>query len=199
MTTELSAEDLDAARRAANPLRRSLPHLPHFEWRDILAYAHVALLEALPGFDPAKSPNRGNWLYHRICYGILDQIREIEHPRRIGARPIYLTYLDNRDMRPCRGPSAEGLVFERELLEAVERLPARLQSVIRMRYFLEMTTEETAKAMGVCQSRASQLEKKAVALLHIELTSSSSRRPEAIHEPEAAPDPALGFVLQQAA
>jgi RNA polymerase sigma factor (sigma-70 family) len=199
MTTELSAEDLDAARRAANTVRRSLPLLPHFEWCDILAYAHVALLQALPGFDSAKSPNRGNWLYHKVCYGIVDQIREIEHPRRVGARPQFCTHIENLDSRPSQMPSPDGLVFEREMLEAVERLPARLQSVIRMRYFLEMTTGETAKAMGVCQSRASQIEKKAMALLRNELTSSSSRRPEAIHEPEADPDPALGFVLQQAA
>ena len=204
MTAEVSAEDLQAARLAAGSLRRTLG-FPHIEWGDLLGYAHLALLRVLPTWDDQKSQNKRDWLYHKVRYGILDQVRESEGryrggvKTRVGERPLYCAYIDNRDSRPSPGPSAEGLVLNREMLEAVDRLPPRLKSVIRMRYFLEMTVQETAKALGVCQSRAFEIEKRAVALLRKDLTTSSPRRPEAIHEPEQAPDPALGFVLPRAA
>jgi RNA polymerase sigma factor (sigma-70 family) len=203
MTAEVSAEDLHAARLAAASLRRTLG-FPHIEWGDLLGYAHVALLRVLPEWDEKKSQNKRDWLYHMVRHGILDQVRKTEGryrggaKTRVGERPQFCAYIDNRDTRPSDSPSAEGLVLEREMLEAVDRLPPRLKSIIRMRYFLEMTVQETGKALGVCQSRAFHLEQKAVALLRTELTT-SSRRPEAIHEPEAAPDPALGFVLPRAA
>jgi RNA polymerase sigma factor (sigma-70 family) len=198
MTAEVSAEDLHAARLAAASLRRTLG-FPHIEWGDLLGYAHLALLRVLPAWDEKKSQNKRDWLYHKVRYGILDQVRETEHNRRIGERPQFCIHIENLDSRPSKAASAEVLVLEREMLEAVDRLPARLKSIIRMRYFLDMTGKETAQALGVCQSRAFEIEKRAVALLRKDLTTSSPRRPEAINEPEQAPDPALGFVLPRAA
>lgn len=55
------------------------------------------------------------------------------------------------------------------LREAVGHLPEREQKVIALRYFRQLTQEQTARILGVSQVQISRIEKKALAALRAEL------------------------------
>ena len=56
------------------------------------------------------------------------------------------------------------------LKEAVERLPRELRSVIALRYFAGYTLAETAEILAVPQGTAATRQRRALALLRLELT-----------------------------
>ena len=51
------------------------------------------------------------------------------------------------------------------LSQAIERLPDREKSVIRLRYYHGLTQERVAKVLDVSQVQVSRIEKKAISLL----------------------------------
>ena len=55
------------------------------------------------------------------------------------------------------------------LREAVGHLPEREQKVIALRYFRQLTQEQTARILGVSQVQISRIEKKALTSLRAEL------------------------------
>lgn len=61
--------------------------------------------------------------------------------------------------------SEEAMVERIALRQAVENLPEREASVIRLRYYHGLTQERTAKILGVSQVQVSRIEKKAIAHL----------------------------------
>ena len=56
------------------------------------------------------------------------------------------------------------------LKDAVSRLPEDLKAVVLLRYFNGLTLEETAQVLGVPRTTVSTRQKKALALLRVELT-----------------------------
>ncbi|MDD2956778.1 MAG: sigma-70 family RNA polymerase sigma factor [Oscillospiraceae bacterium] len=56
------------------------------------------------------------------------------------------------------------------LREAMARLPRELRAVIVLRYFMELTLEETAESLGVPRGTISTRQRRALALLRLELT-----------------------------
>ena len=56
------------------------------------------------------------------------------------------------------------------LKEAVERLPRELRSVIALRYFAGYTLAETAEILSIPQGTAATRQRRALALLRLELT-----------------------------
>ena len=56
------------------------------------------------------------------------------------------------------------------LREAVGRLPRELKDVIVLRYFTGLTLAETARALDIPQGTAASRQRRALALLRLELT-----------------------------
>ena len=56
------------------------------------------------------------------------------------------------------------------LKEAVRRLPAQLRAVIVLRYFTGLTLAETAESLGIPAGTVSTRQRRALALLRLELT-----------------------------
>ena len=56
------------------------------------------------------------------------------------------------------------------LKEAIRRLPEALRSVIILRYFTGLTLEETAAALGIPRGTVATRQRKALALLRLDLT-----------------------------
>ena len=61
--------------------------------------------------------------------------------------------------------SEEIMVEKIALSQAIERLPEREKSVIRLRYYHGLTQERVAKVLDVSQVQVSRIEKKAISLL----------------------------------
>lgn len=61
--------------------------------------------------------------------------------------------------------SEEKMVEKIALSQAIERLPEREKSVIRLRYYHGLTQERVAKVLDVSQVQVSRIEKKAISLL----------------------------------
>ena len=67
------------------------------------------------------------------------------------------------------GPE-ETLLDRLTLAEAIRHLPQREQMVIQLRYFRQLTQEQTARIIGVSQVQISRIEKKALLALREELS-----------------------------
>ena len=68
-------------------------------------------------------------------------------------------------------PETAGEAFDAlPLKEAIRRLPAQLRDVIILRYFTGLTLEETAAALELPQGTVSTRQRKALALLKLDLT-----------------------------
>ena len=63
--------------------------------------------------------------------------------------------------------SEEMLVEKISLLQAIEKLPEREKSVIKLRYFHGLTQDRTSKVLGVSQVQISRIEKKALERLRL--------------------------------
>lgn len=66
------------------------------------------------------------------------------------------------------GPE-DALLEQITLREAIRRLPEREQMVIQLRYFRQLTQDQTARILGVSQVQISRIEKKALTALRAEL------------------------------
>ena len=63
------------------------------------------------------------------------------------------------------------------LKEAIQRLPAELRQVVVLRYFTGLTLAQTARALGIPQGTAASRQRRALALLKLELTEEETYEP----------------------
>lgn len=102
------------------------------------------------------------------------KLRQPEHFRTWMTRILIRVCTDHL-RRLKRERAAEPPVAEAEeydllpLREAVTRLPMQLRSVIILRFFTGLTLEETALSLGVPRGTVSTRQRKALALLRLEL------------------------------
>jgi RNA polymerase sigma factor (sigma-70 family) len=155
-------------RKAVGSLRCTLPR--HLEMDDLLAMGNLALVRATRTWDPQKDPEgRADWLWHKVRYGVLDILRDTENSRRKVIPPIFEIFREDFHGRAIAADQDRQVLY-RELHAAIDRLPARYQSVIHMRYLLEMSVEETAAIMGCGQSNVGQLTMRALRRLREEMS-----------------------------
>jgi len=144
-------------RRVVFRLRPLLPR----QWatEDLFGYAWIAFLRVLDAYNPARSPNLPAYLAVKIRYHLLDLLREIDHPRRIGDRPIFVRMLPD-DLPQM--PQADASVSLREIWDLTTQLPPRWVTLLRLHYQHDKSLRDCAQILGVNQSRASQIHKAAI-------------------------------------
>jgi len=144
-------------RRVVFRLRPLLPR----QWatEDLFGYAWIAFLRILDAYDPARSPNLPAYLTVKTRYHLLDLLREIDHPRRIGDPPIFIRSFSGDQ---AQMPLADASVSLREIWDLTTQLPPRWASLLRLRYQHDLTMRQCGQVLGVGESRASQIHKAAI-------------------------------------
>jgi RNA polymerase sigma factor (sigma-70 family) len=138
---------------------------------DAVQTALIKAWAALPRFR-AGSPFRP-WLLRIVA--------NEAHNRRRSARRRVELQLRATAARPQEdaAPSPEGAALVREhreeLLRAVEQLAERDRDVITCRYFLELSEEETAAALGVRRGTVKSRTSRALARLRAEMDEEAGR------------------------
>ena len=156
---------------------RSLQLGSRLEMEDLLQTGYLALYDAL---DRYKDVQHGSKL-STYCYNLI-RWRMIEKSGLGDQEAVSLdgpaipsnTSDDDDPPSICETiPSLFPTPFDealgKEIRHSVERLPLRLQEVIRMRYSDDMSFDDIGKVFGVSRQRAEQLEKKAISLLRRKL------------------------------
>jgi RNA polymerase sigma factor (sigma-70 family) len=156
----ITAEDIALARGAGRSIRKSIPFRVTDD--DLASCAYVALLKAIPTWDPARFDRRG-FLWRRIRQRVIDELRGEDEVQRAGsAQPQFVS---DEGRGRCTDANQETEVLHAEIRSAVDSLPPRLAKVIRMRYYDEQTQEEVGRAFNVTPGQISHLEKSALAEL----------------------------------
>lgn len=157
---ELAAAHSEIVRAVVAQLRRFVP------WRwdtdDLHGYGQLALLKALDEYKPGRSRKIEGYLKCKVRFGILDSLRAVDHCRRKGGVPRFAV-LEAVPPEIRQVPAQQDReVLREETLRAVRRLPARLRSVVLLRYREEKTMAEIGEQLGLSQARVSQLHREAM-------------------------------------
>jgi RNA polymerase sigma-70 factor, ECF subfamily len=134
---------------------------------DAVQTGFIKAWAALPRFRPG-SPFKP-WLLRIVA-------NEAHNRRRSAGRRAELRLRATAALPPGdAAPSPEGAALGREererLLRAVERLAERDRDVLTCRYFLELSEEETATALGVRRGTVKSRTARALARLRVEVGS----------------------------
>jgi RNA polymerase sigma factor FliA len=165
---------------------------------DLVSSGVLGLAEAWDRFDPSRGVAFEAFAIPRVKGSIVDAIRAADWvPRKVRQRargtgePLVVTVsLDEHGVsdsgdrsvgeriadESAELPGSDVLEAEgrRELMLAMNRLPERERMIVTLHYFQGMQLAEIAKALGVTESRASQLHTRALRLLHETLAAQST-------------------------
>jgi RNA polymerase sigma factor (sigma-70 family) len=162
---DCSPEDLALAQKMASIMRHYVP--ARVESEDILACAYLALVRALPTWDASKHYDRSKWLRYKIRFGIWDELRTEGHMQR--ASQVHPIFYHPAKLEKEVQADQDKLVLYRELRDAVKRLPPREAKIMRMRGLEGRGQPEVARVFKITEGRISQLEKKAMGRLRLDL------------------------------
>jgi RNA polymerase sigma factor (sigma-70 family) len=173
----VDAADLDLARRAGLSLLKKTPSRVHAD--DLVACAYLVLLKVLPTWDARRSGDRRHFLWDRVRYRVIDELRDENEMHRGAAIEPQTVSLDGRapaddredvDDRPLAVPAdQERQALHAEIRAAVDTLKPRLAQVIRERFYRDRSHLDIGREMNVNESRVSQLQKEAIATLRSKL------------------------------
>lgn len=173
----MSALDPAAHVRIAWSVAGRYYDVPDFE--SVVCEGLLALVRACEAFDPSRGVKPSTFLFPCIENACRSELRR----QRRQAREVALYVVTNegeeveRHDLPVIEPVAEQRVLEREVREAVERLPERERHIVERRYGLRdgepAEGSAVAAEVGVCRQRVSQLEAKAVRTLRRRLAGRS--------------------------
>lgn len=179
-------ENIDYARHVTAKIWRSLPKFVEFD--ELLGYAMAGLIEAPQRFDPKKNDNFKAFAYMRIRGAIYDGLHEM----RWSSRGLYRTqkndtkttsmvYLDDiewlqiADEHPPIDDSLANAQIMEMVRSAVERLPDRDRSLIKLYYTKEKPLEDIGVILGFSKCWVSRLHARAIEKLSRILNETLSR------------------------
>ena len=116
----------------ARTVRRSLP--PSHSFEDLCGMGAVALVNAAEQYDPGRSRgSSATYFSHKIRFGIFDQLREIEHTRRVGPRPVLVRLPPLHDRFRDEKQRLEGAAIASvDVPRLMEPLPERWREPLRL-------------------------------------------------------------------
>ena len=137
----------------------------------------VALVHAAEQYDPGRSRGSSTTYFsHKIRFGILDQLREIEHTRRVGPRPVLVRLPPLHDRLEDERQKLDGPAIARvDVPRLMEPLPARWRKALRLYYWESLSMQECGRRLGVSEGRISQIHKAALAKMTLALLDHKNR------------------------
>ncbi len=158
----LAMDHLKLVPLVVHALRRSLP--PSHSFEDLCGMGALALVKAAEQYDPQRNRSSSNsYFAHKIRFGILDQLREIEHNRRVGPRPALVQFPPLQDrFRNERQKLEEPAIASVDVPRLMESLPERWREALRLYYWEGLTMRQCGERLGVNESRISQIHKAAL-------------------------------------
>jgi RNA polymerase sigma factor (sigma-70 family) len=148
-----------AARRLSRKVGRLWPV------EDLKGYGQVALLEALDSYNPERSGDRDMYVAVKVRYGLLDQLRALNHRHSGKDEGPRVCSLDETHIAVDPAKLPDTLADHAMIWRFVEALPELLQRVIRLYYVEGLTHPEIGERVGYKQARISQLRKQALEML----------------------------------
>jgi RNA polymerase sigma factor for flagellar operon FliA len=165
----LAVDHLKLVPVVVNALRRSLP--PSHSVEDLCGMGALALVKAAEQYDPKRNHSSSNsYFAQKIRFGILDQIRKIEHHRRVGKRPALVQLPPVQDRFRDERQRLEGsAIASVDVPRLMQSLPERWQEALRLYYWHGLTMRQCGDRLGVNESRISQIHKAALAKMTLAL------------------------------
>ena len=142
---------------------------PRWDHEDLMAYGQIALLRALDSYKRGKG-NQQRYLQVKVRYGILDQIRVLDHTRRI-YRWRAACQLDDGEgglmFEPIdAGPAPDETADTARVWQFVEAIPdPRLREIIRLYYAEDLSMREVGHRLGVSEALVSKLHRRAIGIM----------------------------------
>ena len=130
------------------------------EAEDLHGAGVLQVIKKLAHFRP-EAGHLWGFIQAQARYGMLDAVRDRWRSRREGHAAVQ--FIELREIHQTAGRSnLDRLILAREAWEAVKALPARWQRLLALYYRGEATMRECGGALGVTESRASQIHKSAI-------------------------------------
>lgn len=146
-----------------------------FTYDEVFAFGCLGLVKAARTYDPSRGAIFKTYAYILIRGAIIDEIRQwYRSPIAVQNKPIDPKDPD-KDVEIYfvndRTPESE-LRMKQEclkLMEIVRDLTQRMQDVVQLYYFEELTMKEIGRKLHISEARVSQLNKQLISKLSIAL------------------------------
>lgn len=150
-------------------VRLFVAHCPHsITYDDLLGVAEEALVKAARRFNSERASFR-TYADHCVFGAFREYCRQAGDNGKFRPTLEYPTDL-------ALAATQDSDVAERELSDLLDKLPERLQFVLRRRFWYGETETEIGKFYGVSSARISQMQSEALGLLRTLLTRSARSR-----------------------
>ncbi len=179
----LAVEHLHVVRAVVSQLKVRLPK--HVERNDLVQEGCLGLLDAASRYDRSRGASFKTWARLRAHGAAVDSIRARDLVGRGGRSGLACRQHEAElvqfghhlsdgtvllaDELPAASPPERDTIALRWLARALCTLPVHLRRVLTEHYFGGRPLAETGVALGVCESRVSQLKDEALARLRAEL------------------------------
>lgn len=172
--------------KIANQVQRQVHGQADYE--DLVSWGTTGLLEAMKRFDPNQGAKLSTFAYYRIRGAMLDGIGKVaplsrkcyRNARDAGDKhAIYRKDCQAEEIiDPREGVSPEDFAAQQQLQsllqEAIARLSAEQQHIVRKHYFSGESLKTAGQALGISKSWACRSHAKAISNLRTELQRSIS-------------------------
>jgi RNA polymerase sigma factor for flagellar operon FliA len=159
-------------RSLAGKLRARLPNQCGVEMADLVQAGNVGLLQAARNYQPGRGAPLAGYAKFRVRGEMLDMVRRsMGRERTASSLPADADGATDWESRiPASAESSPQIsVMNHQrsavIVEEIERLPARYQAVVRLRYTREMTLRQIGVLLSVNESRACQIHQRALSRL----------------------------------
>lgn len=152
-----------------------------YSYDDLFQNACIGLIEAARRFDENKGVKFITFAYQWIDGYLLKSIRDDKwflsnrQNRFTASAPVSLDNILITKENGCEITYFDILSTDDDNLDsinleiAIKNLPKKLKTIIRLRYFADMSQSEVAKLLGMAQSNVSKWERKAIDILRREI------------------------------
>lgn len=156
---DVVAEYMPLVRHAANRIAAGSATAGILEYEDMLACGVQGLIEAYQSFDSTKGAKFSTYALPRIRGAILDALR--------AGHKVWQMADETRSIDP--DAAAEDAMVQHMLREAVSALPDQERTIVQLYYMHSQSLKSIGKALGISESRASQLRHRAIRRLRTAL------------------------------
>lgn len=166
----LVVDHLPLVYKMAGILESKLPRRRDVERGDLVSYGVIGLIAASKAFDPARGVKFGTYAEKRIRGAMLDGLRTFDplkryHARKYGFRRPMSLDRERERRDPDHDTCPEGGRLDPEPVDLMGLLPgmSRIERLMMTLLYQDgLTMTETGRAIGLSESRISQIHARAI-------------------------------------